>query len=80
MSKVLTPEQFIISIKAVVGAFLVDEYTEESYSDKNFIIISKWADSMDLEAMEKVVNNMSKQEYVDEVIDYLDNLKPENLQ
>ncbi len=78
MKKVMTPEQFILSLKAIVGCWTIDELDEDSYADKVEIIL-KWSKEIEEAGMSDFAESVSQKEYAEVVIDYLDNLKPENL-
>jgi len=79
MKKVMTPEQFILSLKAIASCWFIDEFDEDSYADKVEIIL-KWSKEIEETGMGDFAESVSQKEYAESVIDYLDNLKPENLQ
>ena len=79
MKKVMTPEQFILSLKAVASCWIIDGFDEDSYTDKVETIL-KWSKEIEEAGMSDFAESISQKEYAESVIDYLDNLKPENLQ
>ncbi len=76
MKKVMTPEQFILSLKAIVGCWTIDEFKVSDYKASIGTLI-EWSEEASVSDLGEFA--IPNKDYIESLIDYLDNLKPENL-
>jgi len=78
MKKVMTPEQFILSLKAIVGCWTIDEFKVSDYKASIDTLI-EWSEEASVSDLGEFATTIPNKDYIESLIDYLDNLKPENL-